>query len=93
MNTVGQTGSAKNYFSNQAFGGKKRGSELPPGGVDLEPLLCLNTWEHAWLLDWGTGAGGNGGKMAYAEAWWALIDWQKVAQKAGAYRVDFKSAE
>lgn len=93
MNTVGQTGSAKTYFQNQAFGSKKRGSELPPGGVDLEPLLCLNTWEHAWLLDWGTGVGGRGGKMAYAEAWWASIDWQKVANKAGAYRVDFKSSD
>ncbi|RSM20820.1 hypothetical protein CDV31_000191 [Fusarium ambrosium] len=58
----------------------------------LEPLLCLNTWEHAWLLDWGVGAGGQGGKLAFAESWWNLIDWEKVAQKSGVLRPEFMSA-
>lgn len=65
---------------------------LPPGGINLEPLLCLNTWEHAWLLDWGFGSDGQSGKMAYVEAWWNLIDWNKVAQRSGVLRPDFKSA-
>lgn len=93
MSSVGNDGSAKSYFRNQAFGAKKRGSpDLPPGGIDVEPLLCLNTWEHAWLLDWGVGVGGNGGKVAYAESWWNLIDWEKVATRANLYnRPAFKT--
>ncbi|KAK0729194.1 Manganese/iron superoxide dismutase [Apiosordaria backusii] len=26
-----------------------------PGGVETEPVLCLNTWEHAWLFEYGFG--------------------------------------
>ncbi|OAQ72184.1 superoxide dismutase [Pochonia chlamydosporia 170] len=92
MNTVGNDGSAKSYFKNQVYGNRKRSGDLPPGGIELEPLLCLNTWEHAWLLDWGVGAGGNGGKIAYAEAWWNLIDWERVAHRAGSIRPEFKTA-
>lgn len=93
MNTVGNEGSARSHFRNQMFGGRARSGNLPPGGIELEPLLCLNTWEHAWLLDWGVGAGGQGGKMAFAEAWWNLIDWEKVAEKSGTIRPAFKGAE
>ncbi|QUC17762.1 uncharacterized protein UV8b_02003 [Ustilaginoidea virens] len=92
MNALGHDGSAKGYFKNLVHGGRKRGPDLPPGGIELEPLLCLNTWEHAWLLDWGVGAGGRGGKTAFAEAWWELIDWEAVADKAGSIRPEFKSA-
>ncbi|TQS32505.1 hypothetical protein Golomagni_07176, partial [Golovinomyces magnicellulatus] len=92
MNTVGYGGSAKTYFKNQVLGSKKRAGDLPPGGIELEPLLCLNTWEHTWLLDWGVGAGGQGGKAAFAEAWWNLIDWERVAQKSGVLRPEFMSA-
>ncbi|RGP62886.1 fe-mn family superoxide dismutase [Fusarium longipes] len=91
MNTLGKDGSARNFMNNQAYGANKRAGDLPPGGIELEPLLCLNTWEHAWLLDWGVGAGGQGGKVAFAESWWSLIDWEKVAQKSGVLRPDFKS--
>jgi Fe-Mn family superoxide dismutase len=92
MNTVGKNGSANQAFRDQVFGSRNRAGELPPGGIDLEPLLCLNTWEHSWLLDWGVGKGGAGGKLAYAESWWALIDWELVAKKSGVLRPDFKSA-
>lgn len=92
MNTLGSRGTASRYFKNQGLSGSGRAQNLPPGGIELEPLLCLNTWEHAWLLDWGVGAGGNGGKMAYAEAWWDLIDWEKVANKSGVLRPTFKSS-
>ena len=93
MNTVGNDGSAKDFFRNQTSANRRRpGGKLPPGGIELTPLLCLNTWEHAWMLDWGVGVGGNGGKLAYAEAWWNLIDWEKVAQRAGVLRPQFKSA-
>ncbi|KAL7927614.1 Manganese/iron superoxide dismutase [Trichoderma austrokoningii] len=89
MNTVGNEGSATQYYANQAFGAKRRVGDLPPGGIELEPLLCLNTWEHAWLLDWGVGADGNGGKTAYVESWWNLIDWEKVNQRSGVARAEY----
>ena len=52
------------------------GNELKvaPGGADLEPLLCVNTWEHVWLMDYGVG-----GKRKYLERWWDRIDWDVVA--------------
>jgi superoxide dismutase, Fe-Mn family len=85
MNTLGHDGSARNYFKNLEEGRRRKGpgNDLPPGGIQLEPLLCLNTWEHAWLLDWGVGLEGRGGKMAFAESWWELIDWEQVSNKAG----------
>ncbi|KAI2618502.1 manganese and iron superoxide dismutase [Hypoxylon sp. NC1633] len=53
-------------------------AKTAPGGTDTIPLLCLNTWEHVWLRDYGIGAGGMGGKRQYVEAWWEVIDWHKV---------------
>ncbi|KAK3355801.1 manganese and iron superoxide dismutase [Neurospora tetraspora] len=53
-----------------------------PGGTDLIPILCLNTWEYAWLREYGTGVGGMGGKLAYAQSWWNMIDWAKVEEEA-----------
>lgn len=49
----------------------------PLGGVDVVPLLCVNTWEHAWLGDYGVK-----GKAAYLRAWWEMIDWDLVRQNA-----------
>lgn len=49
----------------------------PLGGVDVVPLLCVNTWEHAWLGDYGVK-----GKAAYLRAWWEKIDWDLVRQNA-----------
>ena len=92
MNTLGNDGSARPHLRNQAVAARRgRSADLPPGGIELEPLLCLSTWEHTWLLDWGVGVGGGGGKMAFAEAWWELIDWEKVTHKSGVLRPDFKS--
>ncbi|EEP77422.1 conserved hypothetical protein [Uncinocarpus reesii 1704] len=48
---------------------------LAPGGADIEPILCVNTWEHVWLRDWGVG-----GKAGYLEAWWDKINWHEVAE-------------
>lgn len=49
----------------------------PLGGTDIVPLMCVNTWEHAWLHDYGVG-----GKPAYLRAWWERIDWDAVRQNA-----------
>ncbi|UKZ77477.1 hypothetical protein TrVFT333_005198 [Trichoderma virens FT-333] len=46
---------------------------------------------HAWLLDWGMGVDGKGGKAAYVDAWWKLIDWEKVHQRSGVLRPEFMS--
>ncbi|KAI4663877.1 uncharacterized protein J4E78_004296 [Alternaria triticimaculans] len=47
----------------------------PLGGVDVVPLLCVNTWEHVWLHDYGVR-----GKRAFLEQWWDRIDWDFVGQ-------------
>ncbi|KAI1767526.1 manganese and iron superoxide dismutase [Hypoxylon sp. FL1150] len=65
-------------------------NQLAPGGVDAIPLLCLNTWEHVWLRDYGVGAGGTGGKAQFVQAWWQCIDWNKVEGLSGIARVDLK---
>ncbi len=51
-----------------------------PGGYDSYPILCVNTWEHAYLRDYGIG-----GKRAYLERWWDRIDWAVVERNAKAY--------
>ncbi|KXX77481.1 Superoxide dismutase [Fe] [Madurella mycetomatis] len=82
----------KKYLDNSAFGAGKRSPEatkrlsFAPGGTDLVPVLCLNTWEHVWLWDYGFGVGQSGGKLAYAQAWWKSIDWDKVCKEANISR-------
>ncbi|KAL6706905.1 hypothetical protein ACN47E_005048 [Coniothyrium glycines] len=49
--------------------------QKPLGGVDVVPLLCVNTWEHVWLHDYGIR-----GKRRFLEAWWDKIDWDIVLQ-------------
>lgn len=44
-----------------------------PGGTEVIPLLCLSTWQHVYLRDWGVA-----NKRAYMEAWWDCVDWRKV---------------
>lgn len=50
---------------------------VAPGGVELEVLLGVSTWEHVWLLDHGVG-----GKRRYLEALWNRIDWGVVDKRA-----------
>lgn len=49
--------------------------KLAPGGMNVIPLLCLNTWEHVYLMDWGFR------KDEYAAAWWDMIDWGVVHRR------------
>lgn len=46
---------------------------VAPGGLDVVPILCVSTWEHVWLPDWGVGGKGN-----FLEAWWNRINWNVV---------------
>ncbi|ESZ92171.1 hypothetical protein SBOR_7428 [Sclerotinia borealis F-4128] len=55
----------------------------PPGGIELTPILCVNTWEHVWIADYGMGADDVGGKKVFVENWWRVIDWAGVADHAG----------
>ncbi|TEY50430.1 hypothetical protein BOTCAL_0276g00110 [Botryotinia calthae] len=54
----------------------------PPGGIEVTPILCVNTWEHVWIADYGMGTGDVGGKKVYVENWWNVIDWNVVADLA-----------
>jgi Fe-Mn family superoxide dismutase len=51
--------------------------QKPLGGVDVSPLLCVNTWEHVWLPDYGIR-----GKEDFLEKWWDKINWTEVESKA-----------
>ncbi|KAL2017506.1 hypothetical protein VTK56DRAFT_2048 [Thermocarpiscus australiensis] len=91
------------YLENAAYGasaGRRSGASVAanrdkhaPGGTDLLPVLCLNTWEHVWLWDYGFGVGqSGGGKLAYAERWWDRIDWDLVSKEANVARLEMSSA-
>lgn len=80
MNTTGAHGSAGPWLRNaQVKGMPQKKDEAPPGSAKVMPLLCVNTWEHVWLRDYGVGYGGQGGKKAFVEAWWEAVDWDAVA--------------
>lgn len=55
------------------YGGGGVFTPQAPGGTDVTPLLCLNTWEHVYLTDYGVA-----GKGEYVQQWWETIDWEKV---------------
>ncbi|KNG49174.1 fe superoxide dismutase [Stemphylium lycopersici] len=68
LNKVGAFGAA----AQQAQEPKK-----PLGGVDVVPLLCVNTWEHVWLQDYGVR-----GKRQFLDAWWDRINWDMAAAES-----------
>lgn len=62
------------------FGPYSPGARNPKtsyGGIDITPVLCVNTWEHAWMLDWTIN-----GKWQFLEAWWDRINWAHVQRIA-----------
>ena len=62
-----------NSFVNSANSNK---SAAVPGAADIEPILCVNTWPHVYLEQFGVA-----GKRRFLETWWDHIDWIQVAQK------------
>ncbi|PPJ54866.1 hypothetical protein CBER1_06061 [Cercospora berteroae] len=54
-------------------------AKLPPGGTNVMPVLCVNTWEHVWLYDFGVA-----GKRQYLNDWWNAVDWGIVQERAPA---------
>lgn len=41
----------------------------------LLPVLGLNCWEHAYILDYGSSIDG---KREYLKNWWASVNWRRV---------------
>ncbi|KAM0721741.1 hypothetical protein Q7P37_002666 [Cladosporium fusiforme] len=77
-------GSYKDYQvanSAGAFGtlskGGREAAKIPPGGTSVAPVLCVSTWEHAYIYDFGLT-----GKRKYLSEWWDAIDWYRVEQRA-----------
>ena len=62
-----------------SFGNYSKGVRfVAPGGQDLEVLMCVSTWQHTWLRDYGFD-----GKRRYLESWWRMIDWENVNRLMG----------
>jgi Fe-Mn family superoxide dismutase len=72
LNKVGSFGSAAK---------PNNAPKKPLGGIDVVPLMCVNTWEHVWLHDYGIT-----GKREFLEKWWDKIDWPVVEQYATAQK-------
>lgn len=51
--------------------------QLAPGGISITPVLCVSTWQHVYLPDWGVLQ-----KKQFLEAWWDRINWDVVADFA-----------
>ena len=50
---------------------------VPPGapaGASLQPLLCVNTWSHVYMVNFGLT-----NKREYLERWWDVVDWGHVS--------------
>lgn len=58
--------------------GAKNSKMTSFGGVHITPVLCVNTWQHAWLPDHGIE-----GKYSFLKKWWDLIDWNVVDDLSG----------
>ncbi|KAL1852040.1 hypothetical protein Daus18300_012322 [Diaporthe australafricana] len=88
---AGQSGSAINeYFDRQNMANRRaplhgsataantsRVTRMPPGGTNIVPVLCVNTWEHVWMWDYGVA-----GKMEFVDRWWDCINWGRVNELA-----------
>lgn len=59
------------------------------GGADIVPVLCVNTWEHVWMWDWGVQ-----GKGEFLTKWFDRIDWEIVwgrcDQSGSRFRTGYK---
>ncbi|KAJ6079301.1 hypothetical protein N7467_009054 [Penicillium canescens] len=62
-----------NQFAGSMGAHAQNQKSLAPGALDVQPILCVNTWEHAWMMDYGIA-----GKDEYLERWWDRINWDVV---------------
>ncbi|GAB7354726.1 hypothetical protein MBLNU459_g5141t1 [Dothideomycetes sp. NU459] len=68
MNVQGTAGA---FGGSSAYG--KKDAEIPPGSARVQPVLCVSTWEHVYLRDFGVE-----GKQEYLKRWWDVINWGAV---------------
>ncbi|KAM3414468.1 hypothetical protein BST61_g9632 [Cercospora zeina] len=69
-------GNTAGAFGPHSLAGKEE-AKMPPGGTSVVPILCVNTWEHVWLYDFGVP-----GKRQYLHDWWNAVDWGIVQERA-----------
>ena len=58
------------------MGGGFQSHTKVPGSPDSEPLLCVSTWPHVYLEQFGVA-----GKREYLEKWWDYVNWSDVDRK------------
>lgn len=75
INSMGSPNNNVGAHGSHSEAGKDE-RKYAPGGVNIKPLLCVNTWEHAYMRDWGLD------KRGFLQAWWKRIDWTTVAGEA-----------
>lgn len=47
------------------------------------PVLVMDVWEHAYVLDYGSSSAAGAGRAAYLEAYFKNIDWDVVSVRLG----------
>lgn len=76
---------AKNYAG--SFGNSSKNQERgSTNALKADPILCLNLWQQAYLLDYGLL-----GKESYVMCWWEKINWEVVEQAAQDVSTKFAS--
>jgi len=71
-----QVANTAGAFGNFSASGREE-AKLPPGGTSVMPVLCVSTWEHTYMYNYGVI-----GKQAYLNDWWNVIDWGVVEASA-----------
>ncbi|QIW99925.1 hypothetical protein AMS68_005443 [Peltaster fructicola] len=64
------------YFGPSSRIGQEK-ARIPPGGTTVMPVLCVSTWEHTYIYDYGLK-----GKLKYLDSFWDTLDWQVVSNRA-----------
>lgn len=67
-----QPANSVGMFGAHSAGGREQ-AKIPPGGTHILPLLCVNTWQHVYLRDYGVT-----GKRQFLTDWWDAVDWHSV---------------
>lgn len=75
MNNQSPNAPVGNQFAGSMGPHAPNSPNLAPGAVNVHPILCVNTWEHVWMMDYGIA-----GKDEYLERWWDRINWDHVSE-------------